>query len=566
MTSLAPAAEAMTAPPGAVARATRGWRPWALLTLLCLALYLPGIVSLPPFDRDEARFAQATRQMLASGDFLHIRFQDEARNRKPAGIYWLQAAAVGAFSNAASTAIWPYRLPSLAGALGAVLLTFGLGARIIGRSPAFLGAALLATSLALVGEAHLAKTDAVLCALVVAAQGALGTIYCRHRRSGTRAGPGWALLFWIAEGTAVLIKGPVAPLLAVLTIAALGIADRELRWLAGLRAWWGAPLGLAIFTPWLIAISIATQGAFLDQSIGQDFLAKLIGAQESHGAPPLYYLALLILTFWPGSLFLGSAAAAAWRGRHAPAERFLMAWAVPFWFVLELVPTKLPHYLLPAYPALALLAGQALSGLGAARRPHWLDRAFALLWAAVSLVLAGFLMIVPLGLGRGIDAAGIVAGAVILFFGARLVIAAWRGLAPGLAGRVVLLGLLVLPAVLGIEAPTLDRLWLSRSAAELVALHPPPPGGALISVGYSEPSLVFLLGTATRLISAAAAAEQMAAAPGSEALVESREDTAFRAALKAHRLTARPLGAVAGLDYSNGKRMVLRLYRAVPQG
>src|SRR6516162_8767255 len=68
-----------------------GIRPYALLCILCLILYLPGLATIPPLDRDEARFAQATRQMLETGDFVRIRFQDEARNKKPIGIYWLQA-------------------------------------------------------------------------------------------------------------------------------------------------------------------------------------------------------------------------------------------------------------------------------------------------------------------------------------------------------------------------------------------------------------------------------------------------------------------------------------------
>ena len=83
-------------------RISAGWllgvRPYALLVGFCLFLYLPGISTIPPLDRDEARFAQATRQMLETGDFLRIRFQDEARNKKPAGIYWMQAAAVSALS------------------------------------------------------------------------------------------------------------------------------------------------------------------------------------------------------------------------------------------------------------------------------------------------------------------------------------------------------------------------------------------------------------------------------------------------------------------------------------
>src|SRR6185369_2152699 len=140
----------------------RGWRSYALLAGLCLALYVPGIAAIPPLDRDEARFAQASRQMLETGDFLRIRFQDEARNKKPAGIYWLQAAAVHLASTAESNAAWPYRLPSVIGAVGAVLLTFGFGACLVGRQAALLGAALLASCVLLVSEAHLAKTDAAL--------------------------------------------------------------------------------------------------------------------------------------------------------------------------------------------------------------------------------------------------------------------------------------------------------------------------------------------------------------------------------------------------------------------
>src|SRR5262252_9674706 len=105
-------------------QAVLGWRPWALLVALCLCLYLPGIAAIPPLDRDEARFMQATRQMLETGDFVRIRFQDEARNKKPAGIHWLQAASVALFSSPESAAIWPYRLPSALAAAAAALLTF----------------------------------------------------------------------------------------------------------------------------------------------------------------------------------------------------------------------------------------------------------------------------------------------------------------------------------------------------------------------------------------------------------------------------------------------------------
>src|SRR3954470_6240165 len=100
----------------------------ALLVLLSLACFLPGFSSLQPMDRDEPRYTQASKQMLESGDFVDIRFQDEARHKKPVGIYWLQAAAVKAGEALgvlqARTQIWLYRIPSLLGAIATVLLSY----------------------------------------------------------------------------------------------------------------------------------------------------------------------------------------------------------------------------------------------------------------------------------------------------------------------------------------------------------------------------------------------------------------------------------------------------------
>lgn len=160
-------------------------RGFALLLLLCLILYAPGLASIPPVDRDEARFAQATRQMLETGDFIRIRFQDEARNRKPIGIHWLQAAAVAPLSTPGGTAIWPYRLPSALAATVAVLPTAALGATLLSsRRAGFVAGVVMAS--ALVVEAHLAKTDAALLATIVAGQLALGIVYVRARAAPQR--------------------------------------------------------------------------------------------------------------------------------------------------------------------------------------------------------------------------------------------------------------------------------------------------------------------------------------------------------------------------------------------
>jgi 4-amino-4-deoxy-L-arabinose transferase-like glycosyltransferase len=541
-----------------------GIRLYLLLGLLCLVLYAPGLAAIPPLDRDEARFAQASRQMLETGDFIGIRFQDEARNKKPIGIYWLQAAAVAALSTPQSTAIWPYRLPSALAATAAALLTFAFGARLVGsQSSSFFAAVLLASALGVVAEAHLAKTDAALLAAVAAGQGALGCVYARAR-SARRVSIAIALVFWLAEAAAILLKGPAGPIVALLTAAALSIADRDIRWANQLRPIAGLVLTAVVVAPWFIAVEGTTGGRFIADSLSHDLLPKLVGAQESHGAPPGYYLALSVPGFWPGSLLIVPALLWGWRRRHAAAERFLLCWLLPAWILFELVPTKLPHYVLPLYPALALLAGaSATEGLSArlAGAMRYLDTAVKLLWAVVTIALAAALIVLPLRFGGTVSPAAIVAAPMVIGVAAVLFFSRWR---PVYTGGLIaaLAAALVLPAATAV-APGLDDLWLSRSAAAALARHPPLPGERVVSVGYSEPSLVFLLGTATRLITAEPTANQLAGA--GMALVNYDDETQFLQSLVSHRLAARPVDRVTGLDYSaGGRRLVLTLYRLEP--
>jgi 4-amino-4-deoxy-L-arabinose transferase-like glycosyltransferase len=531
-----------------------------LLFLLCFILYAPGLAAIPPLDRDEPRFAQATRQMLETGDFIRIRFQDESRNRKPIGIHWLQAA-VAAFSSPKSTAIWPYRVPSALAATMVALMTFVLGARLLGsRSAGFFGALLAASAIGVVVEAHLAKTDAALLAAVVTAQGSLGLVYTATR-AGRPVPRSFALVFWLAEAAAILLKGPPGPVLALLTAAALSLADRNIQWLKGLRPLAGLSIVALIVAPWFIAVESVTRGEFVSDSLTRDLLPKLLGAQEAHGAPPGYYLALAVLSFWPGSLFIVPALVRGWRRRRAAAERFLLAWLVPGWALFELVPTKLPHYVLPLYPALALLAGGAVADGLAIGRARWLAGVVKISWAAVTIAFAAALIVLPGRFGGALSPWAIAAAPIVLGLALLLLVRDWlpmqtAGLVAALAAA------FVIPAALEV-APALDLLWLSRAAAGAVARHPPPPGKAVLSVGYSEPSLVFLLGTATRLVTATPSIAQLAGA--GLALVNERDEAQFRQSLAGHGLTARALERVTGLDYSaGGTKVVLTLYGLEP--
>lgn len=538
-------------------RLTGGYRPYLLLSLLCLFLYLPGLASVPPLDRDESRFVQATRQMLETGDFIRIQFQQEMRAKKPVGAYWLQAASVSLFSDKISREIWPYRLPSALSAWAAVLMTFAFGRYLFGREAALLGAALLASCLILVAEAHQAKTDALLLACAVAAQGALGRFYMGAKGSGPIPGAPTALVFWVAIGVSILVKGPVIPAITLLTILALVIADRQAAWLVGLRPLTGVIVAASISAPWFAAISQATGGAFLGEAVKGDLLPKLLGAQESHGGWPGTYLALAAVTMWPASLLLWPSVVMAWRERLQPQMRYCLAWAIPTWVMFEIVPTKLPHYVLPAFPAITLMIAAAVVG-GA---PALFSRGAKIwygAWIVIALILAAAVVIAPTQFADGFSLVSIPSAAAIVFMGGIAVFMAVRGRMRAAVLAVVVLAISSFQVVFEGVLPGLDYLFVSRSAARLVAER--PHRGAVVVAGYAEPSLVFLLGTDTVLSNGAAAANHLLNGPAALTLVADREEKAFFAA--AAGLGVRPVvvGLIKGFNYSRGKPVTLTAY------
>ena len=207
-----------------------GLARYFFLFLVCLFAFLPGISTLPPTDRDESRFVQSTKQMVETGNYVDIRLQDEPRYKKPIGIYWLQSAAVLLSGKGREAPIWVYRLVSVLGGTLAVLVTGWLGARMFGREAGLIGGIALAGIVMLGFEARIAKTDATLCATAMFAQAALADIYLRHRegRAASRVSP-W--VFWAAQGAAILVKGPVVPLVSLLTVLALAFFDKDRGWL-----------------------------------------------------------------------------------------------------------------------------------------------------------------------------------------------------------------------------------------------------------------------------------------------------------------------------------------------
>ena len=546
---------------GALAKWSIGWRGPAVAALIAFLAGLPGLIAMPPLDRDEARFAQATAQMLESGDYVVIRFQDGPRFKKPVGIHWLQAASVRGLSSPEARHIWAYRVPSLLGAMLAAAACAWGAAAFFGAEGGLIAGALLGASLLVSTEAFIAKTDSALTGATTLAMAALARLYAA-RRGGPLAPRATVWLFWAGMAAAILIKGPVGPMVAGLTILTLAVADRSAGWLKGLKWYWGLIAVLVVVGPWAGAVTVATDGTFWSQAVSSDLTPKLAGGQETHGAPFGYHALLAPILAFPMTLLLPAAAVAAWRYRAETGVRFALAWLIPTWLVFELLPTKLVHYLMPAYGAIAWLAVRALAEpIGRIARAVG-----AGLSALVGLALAGGVFYLLSLYGDAGDAwAGVLAAACFAAAGvAGAILFVRQAPRPALAGALVLAVLghgLLAAAVL----PQLQPLWLSaRVEAALDKARLLPRQGvaeAPVAVaGYAEPSLVFALGAATQLDGPAEAAQ--AVVENRPAVVEGREEAAFQTALKARGGKAREVARIDGINYSKGDAMTLRVYVA----
>jgi 4-amino-4-deoxy-L-arabinose transferase-like glycosyltransferase len=535
------------------------------LLAMSLVCFLPGFFNIAPIDRDEARFAQATKQMIESGDYVDIRFQDEVRYKKPVGIYWLQAAAVRAGEALgvpqANTTIWLYRIPSLIGALGAVLLTYWTALAFVSRRSACLAALMLAASIMLGIEARLAKTDAVLLATVIAAMGVMARAYLAR---GAAAAPGWLMpaVFWSALGVGVLVKGPLIFMVVALAAVTLAIVDRSAGWLLRLRPLTGLAWLLLLVLPWFIAIVGRAGDAFFVNSVGGDLMSKLSGGSEGHWGPPLYYLVLFWLTFWPAAPLAALATPAVWRCRREPAVRFLLAWLVPAWIVFEIVPTKLPHYVLPLYPAVAILIAWAIEreALSAKR---WIARV-TVHWPIIAAVLPILAIVAVVALRRQLGLLGwpFAAGAMIFgFFAWRL----FREDGPQRSFlRAAAASQLASIAVFGAIIPLLHPFFPAAALAETVAPRCTHPRYA--AAGYHEPSVVFLFGTTTLLTDGPGAADFLAAGPCRFALVEGHQERSFARRAEAIGLHYAPGPRVDGFNYNEGGRgITIAVYRSEGQ-
>jgi 4-amino-4-deoxy-L-arabinose transferase-like glycosyltransferase len=538
-----------------------------LLTLLCMALFLPGIVSVPIMDRDSAHFAQASRQMVQTDNYFQIRYQQKTRFQKPPGINWLQAFFVKVFSDADASKVWPYRIPSLLGGLFSVLFLFGFARRVIGEKTALIAASLLAISLLLVVESHLAVIDAQLLLACVLMQGALWGIYEAAKKNEC-APPLIAMCFWLAMGYGFLLKG-VTPLVGFLTLISLSIIDKDIRWLKGLRFQWGIPL-LLLTMVWVFFVNQAEGANYLFKMVQKDLLPKLKGGHESHGKPPLFHLAILPVTFWPASLFLWQTCTHAFKYRHRVTEKFLLAWILPTWIFFELMPTKLPQYVLPTFPAIAILAACAIAHFKATTftgKNLVFFRVLLVLWAMLSITLGLLVALLPVFVGMQLPLVSYILIVFSIVFAMLTTFLVFKNKFKQCVVVVTLGSILFYGLFYQILLPGLKPLWLSKT---IVAKLKPyrfniTTTTPLLAIGFSEPSLVFNLNTNEVKFTSINDAIDLIMLKKHMLVIEKSTYLQFLKNAKKNAIDLKQREVIKGINYSKGRFLELIILEAKKQ-
>jgi 4-amino-4-deoxy-L-arabinose transferase-like glycosyltransferase len=483
------------------------------LILLSAVVYLVGNGRVGLWDRDEPRYAQTSRQMLQSGDWVVPHYLDKARTAKPALIYWCQATAMKIFGDDEFAA----RFPS---ALATVILLIVLSMVLwkpLGSQMTAWTVFIFATSGLTIAAAKMCITDAVLLLWVTVAQICLYAMW-RGNRS-------WKIIILLSVmiGLAGLTKGPVILGMQATTLLSLFF----IKWLDRRYALWRgvAPIppletkgpkqsSLSVLIKTIVAIAIVTAivlpwilmvnhraPKFLQTGLQHDVWDRMMTPLEQHVGPPGYYFLTIWLTFFPWSLLLPLAIGVAIHRRADPRVRFALAAILGPWIMLEFVRTKLPHYALPVFPPLAYLTADALTRCIRGEIRNLQSRGFIIptaIWAAlVALVASGpWLQIhapmpMPIAAMKALSIFGVVFGlSVFVAFAMRRAAPAAIAMGLGTFGFIFILYQWYLPQA--------SFLKLSERVADvLIQNHVTQPDQVLM-LEYMEPSLAFAQGGTIR--------------------------------------------------------------------
>jgi 4-amino-4-deoxy-L-arabinose transferase-like glycosyltransferase len=338
---------------------------YALLFFACLVFHIIGTWSIPLIDRDEPRFAEASREMIERGDYIVPRFNNQLRLDKPPLAYWAQVASYRIFGENDFAA----RFPSAIAAALIAMSILAWGTRIGGNRVGWWAAIIFTLSLQVFFHAKAAVADMWLVLFVTLAHWAGYELLDQKKASNVQrptfnAQWTWWLTFYLALAFGFLAKGPIAwtPLL---TIAAFKYFSRDVDLANRFKFVRGILLMLAIVALWGVPALIQTHGEFFRIGIGRHVIGRSFSAMESHGSNSLgiyllllpFYFLTIFASFFPWSIKLPAVTRKLLRERDK-IDIYLLCGAGVIFIIFTLIKTKLPHYTLPAFPLLALLAAR----------------------------------------------------------------------------------------------------------------------------------------------------------------------------------------------------------------
>jgi 4-amino-4-deoxy-L-arabinose transferase-like glycosyltransferase len=548
----------------------------ALVIFVAAGLYLLGNAEVSLWDRDEPRYAQTSRQMLQSGDWVAPRFLDKVRTAKPVFIYWCQASAMAVLGEQGTTGVFAARLPS-AVAMTIVLVVLSMVLwRAVGPERTYWTIFILASSALVIWSAKACTTDAVLLVGITVAQLCL---YAIRRRRAT-----WpiVIVLAVAISQAALTKGPVVLGILSMTLVTLGamrlidiwierrrgpaflpLPPGEGRGEGGVRGGNPSPVLKAFVAVAIIALLVGPwiylvqqrESRFLGTSVAHDVLKRIAQPLEGHKGPPGYHLALIFATFFPWSLLLPLAVVLAWRNRADPQIRFALAAALGPWAMFEMVRTKLPHYMLPVFPPLAFLTADAIARCLRGEKDDLQRRGIvvgALVIGLVVVMLGVLTLLAARRFGEPVLTAAVLTGAAVVF--AAAVVMRFHQRRPRQALLALGIGVAGIYAVLfGLYLPRADFLRLSMRTADILRAAGATGPGQSVMLDYKEPSLAFYQGGTIRENSSMVLSHELLDGSASWFVITG---DVWQKTPPDVRDRTEPVGSATGLAYADGGRVV----------
>jgi 4-amino-4-deoxy-L-arabinose transferase-like glycosyltransferase len=495
---------------------------YCLLAAVVVAVTQPNLGEPALFDVDEGVNAEAAREMREADTWVVPTFNYELRTAKPVLLYWLQRASYAALGVSERAA----RFPASILAIGTVLLVYELARRMFGPTTGFLSGVVLATAITFNLLSHAATPDAPLIFFTTLT---LCLFWIGHTRESK-----WAYVpAAVASGFAVLTKGPVGLALPGLVVFTYLAWVREWNRLWDRRVIWAGIVFLFVAAPWYVLVTTETRGAYARAFFLNENVNRFLSPMEGHRGPVVYYIGAVLVFFAPWSVFLGGAIWYAVKfSRERPpvgtgelevyrAYRFFLSWVACYLAFFSCAATKLPNYIAPLYPALAILTAAFLVRWrdGVIRPARWFMPAAAASLALIGVAVAIGLLIV----GGTIPVPGVrtlpgmetwaVLGLILVAVAAGM---AWRltrndrsgALAAVALATVLFVGLLAaFPAVdLGTFNAARDLVADSGAADDARDLR-------LASLDYTAPSVTFYARREVRRLASPTAAAEFLSLP-----------------------------------------------------